>query len=102
MKLIYHHRASEATATGCSATETATAKATARTHTRSHTGTLTIEAGAATLLLTRILTTEEIQTVDGVEHDVGVDAVVLCVGALHGIDDTAEVALLVQDVIELQ
>ena len=36
------------------------------------------------------------------QHGIAVDAVILGITALHGIDDAAEIALLVQDVIELQ
>ena len=45
---------------------------------------------------------EDVYAVDGVEHGVAVNTVILGVAALHGVDGAAEVALLVQDVIKLQ
>lgn len=49
-----------------------------------------------------ILSAEEVQTIDHVQHGVRVDAIVPRVAALHGGDAAAEITLVVEYVIELQ
>lgn len=83
---------------GTSATEaagTATTEATGATLS-------TRATGAALYLLAGLLSSEEVQAVADVEQGVGVDAVILRVAALHGVDGAAVVALLVEDVVQLQ
>ena len=46
--------------------------------------------------------TENVDPVDCMQHGIAVNAVIPRVAALHGIDCSAEIALLVQDVIQLQ
>lgn len=48
------------------------------------------------------MTSEKIQAVDEVKHAVAVDGVVAHVGAGSGVDHAAHIALLVEDVVELQ
>ena len=73
---------------------------TARTHTAwaSESGAL---ATGTTHLLPCLLASEEIELVDHVQHGVTVDVVVPCISTLDGVEGTAEVALLVEQVIEL-
>ena len=49
-----------------------------------------------------LVAAKDVQSINHVQHGVAVDAVVFGVAALHGIDGSAEVALVVQDVVELQ
>ena len=53
-------------------------------------------------VIARALTAEDVEFVDEVEHDVRVDGVAPRVAALLRGDGAADVALLVQDVVELQ
>lgn len=73
---------------------------TAGTHTAwaSESGAL---ATGTTHLLPCLLASEEIELVDDMQHGVTVDAVVPCISTLDGVEGTAEVALLVEQVIEL-
>ena len=52
--------------------------------------------------LTLASAAEEIDAVDGMEHCVAVNAVVLRVATLHCVDCAAEVALFVQNVVQLK
>ena len=52
-------------------------------------------------LLTGIFTAEKIKAINHVQHGIAVDAIILGVGALIGVDRTREVALLAQQVVEL-
>ena len=83
---------------GTSATEAAGTATTEATGATLSTG----ATGAALHLLAGLLATEEVQAVADVEQGVGVDAVILRVAALHGVDGAAVVALLVEDVVQLQ
>ena len=65
----------------------------------------TTEAGTAlraTGALGAMLATEEIQTVDDMEHAVTRDGVVLRIRAAHRADRADERGLLLEDIIELQ
>ena len=84
--LFLESAASTAEATGTSA-RTTTRSAAART------------ASEAEGILTA---SEEVQTVDDMQHAVTGDGVVFGIGAPHRRDGTAEGGLLVQDVVELQ
>ena len=53
------------------------------------------------MLLACFFSAKKVQTVRSAEHDVGVDAIILCVGALCGTDGTTEGTELPQDVVEL-
>ena len=53
-------------------------------------------------VLTCLAAAKDVQSINHVQHGVAVDAVVFGVAALHGINGSAEVALVVQDVVELQ
>ena len=48
-----------------------------------------------------LLSAEEVQPIAGMEHNVAVDGVILCISAAHGVDGPCQVALLVEDVVEL-
>ena len=97
-QLIYishyrHHREASAwrasaMTTGSSAGTSVTTRAVRTTRTVSH-------------LTARLLVAEEIETIDHVQHGIIVDCVILHIAALHGVDGAAEVALVVQDVVEL-
>jgi len=78
----------ESAATAAEASGTATAWASA-----------TRTASEAEGILTA---SEEVQTVDDMQHAVAGDGVVFGIGAPHRRDGTAEGGLLVQDVVELQ
>lgn len=93
-----HHWPSEASATGTpSATEATVISPKFRT---AKIGSATVTGPAH--LFTSFFTSEEIEPVDGMEHSIAVNAVVLGVGTLYGIDRATEVALPVQDVEQLQ
>ena len=53
-------------------------------------------------ILGSLLSTEDIQLVDEVDHEVGIDGIGPGVATHHGIDCTAHIALLLQDIVELQ
>lgn len=61
------------------------------------------EVGASAIphRLACLLASDDIQSVDDVEHGIRVDAVVLGIGTGHGSKGTAQGALLVQQVVEL-
>ena len=50
----------------------------------------------------RLATAEDVQFVDEVNHEVGVDSIGPRVRTLHRVDDTRDVALLAQDVVSLE
>ena len=52
--------------------------------------------------LTCLVAAKDVQSINYVQHGIAVDAVVFGVAALHGIYGSAEVALIVQNVVELQ
>ena len=52
--------------------------------------------------LTCLVAAKHVQSINHVQHGIAVDAVVFGVAALHGINGSTEVALVVQDVVELQ
>ena len=62
------------------------------------------EVGASAIhhRLACLLASDDIQSVDDVEHGIRVDAVVLGIGTGHGSKGTAQGALLVQQVVELE
>ena len=62
----------------------------------------TTEVGAARATLGSVLATEEVQTVDDMEHGVARDGVVLRIRATHRADRADEGGLLLEDIIELQ
>ena len=45
---------------------------------------------------------ENIKPIDYVEHGVAVDTVIFYIGALHGVDGSAQVTLPLQYIVELQ
>ena len=49
-----------------------------------------------------LVAAKDVQSINHMQHGIAVDAVVFRVAALHGINRSAEVALIVQDVVELQ
>ena len=56
----------------------------------------------ATLAIATLATAEDVELVDEVNHEVRVDSIGPRVATLHGVDDTAHVALLAQDVVGLK
>ena len=48
------------------------------------------------------LSAENIEPIDYVEHGVAVDTVIFYIGALHGVDGSAQVTLPLQYIVELQ
>lgn len=64
--------------------------------------TTTKETSSFTHALTCLVAAKDVQSINYVQHGIAVDAVVFGVAALHGINGSAEVALIVQDVVELQ
>ena len=84
------------TTSEASATRTASAEASTTT-----TGT-TRTARASKATATVLKASEEVQTIDDVNHPIAGDGVILCIVARQGSDGTAEGGLLVQDVVELK
>ena len=94
-----HHRttATEATAKAA-ASEAATATATAAAEAARTTLTATATATATTAEAT----SKEVQTIDDVQHCIAGNGIILRITALHGVEDTANGRLLMQDIVELQ
>lgn len=55
-----------------------------------------------TYALACLAAAKDVQSINHVQHDIAVDAVVFGVAAPHGINGPTEVALIVQNVVELQ
>ena len=89
------HAAHRASATRTSAgAEASTGTSSAAVHAgRTHRG---------RIIRLRTRTIEQVEFVDDVHHEVGIDGIVPCVLAHHGGDVAADVALLLQDVETLQ
>ena len=95
-----HHRTSATEATAeAAASEAATATATATTTAEAARATLTT---TATATATAEATSKEIQAIDDVQHCIVCNGIILRIAALHGVEDTANGRLLMQDVVELQ
>lgn len=62
----------------------------------------TKETSSFTHALACLVAAKDVQSINHVQHGIAVDAVIFGVAALHGINGSAEVALIVQDVVELQ
>ena len=89
------------TGTAAEATSEASATRTAAEASTATTGsTRTARASEATA--TVLKASEEIQTIDDVNHPIAGDGVILSIIARRGCDSTAEGGLLVQDVVELE
>ena len=89
------------TGTAAEATSEASATRTAAEASTATTGsTRTARASEATA--TVLKASEEVQTIDDVNHTIAGDGVILCIVARQGSDGTAEGGLLVQDVVELK
>lgn len=72
---------------------------------RTHATTASAEVGTMSAVahaLSSLLASEGIEAIDGMYHGVAIDTVVLRIATLHGVDGTAEVALIVQNVVELE
>ena len=53
-------------------------------------------------MIAHILSAENIQPIDNVQHGITVDTVVPRIAAPHGIDRTTEIAFVAQDIVELK